>query len=99
MLIPRHFSAALVCTLTATLPLPAPAQTASTGSGQAWPVKPIRMINGFPAGGGTDIMVRLLLPKMVEALGQQVLIENRAGASTNIAMDYVVKAQIGRAHV
>ena len=62
------------------------AQTASTGSGQAWPVKPIRMINGFPAGGGTDIMVRLLLPKMVEALGQQVIVENRPGASGIIAM-------------
>lgn len=77
--------AALVCALGATmLPALAPAQT--------YPVKPIRMINGFPAGGGVDILARLLSPKMVEALGQPIVIENRTGAGTNIAMEYVVKA-------
>lgn len=59
---------------------------------QTYPTKPIRLINGFPAGGGVDIMARLLAPKLVEALGQQIIIENRTGAGTNIAMEFVVKA-------
>ena len=85
MMISHRYSVALACVLTAAaLPSLAPAQT--------YPVKPIRLINGFPPGGGTDILARLLAPKMVEALGQQIIIENRTGASTNIAMEYVVKA-------
>ena len=59
---------------------------------QNYPVKPIRLVSGFPAGGGVDIMARLLVPKMTEALGQQVIVESRPGASTNIAMEYVVKS-------
>jgi tripartite-type tricarboxylate transporter receptor subunit TctC len=59
---------------------------------QNYPVKPVRMVIGFPPGGGADIMARILAPKMVEAFGQQVIIESRAGAGTNIAMDYVVKS-------
>lgn len=46
---------------------------------QNYPVKPIRMVSGFAAGGGIDIMARLLAPKMTEALGQQVIIESRPG--------------------
>jgi tripartite-type tricarboxylate transporter receptor subunit TctC len=96
----HSIAAALAGALSACPLSPALAQTAATepvlslskGSGQAYPVKPIRLINGFPAGGGTDIMARLLAPKMVEALGQQIIIENRTGAGTNIAMEYVVKA-------
>lgn len=59
---------------------------------QNYPVKPIRLVSGFAPGGGVDIMARLLTPKMTEALGQQVIVENRPGASTNIAMEYVVKS-------
>ncbi|HTD90633.1 MAG TPA: tripartite tricarboxylate transporter substrate-binding protein, partial [Burkholderiales bacterium] len=59
---------------------------------QNYPVKPVRLVTGFVAGGGIDIMARLLAPKMVEALGQQFIIESRPGAGTNIAMDYVVKS-------
>lgn len=67
--------------------------TAATPSlAQTYPTKPIRLINGFPAGGGVDIMARLLAPKLVDALGQQIIIENRTGAGTNIAMDFVVRA-------
>jgi tripartite-type tricarboxylate transporter receptor subunit TctC len=80
---PRNSIAIFACLLTAAA-LPTQAQT--------YPVKPIRLINGFPAGGGTDVMARLLAPKMAEALGQQIIIENRTGASTNIAMELVVKA-------
>ena len=85
MLTPRRYTAAIVCALAAAaMPSPTLAQT--------YPAKPIRLINGFPAGGGVDIMARLLAPKIVEALGQQVIIENRTGAGTNIAMDHVVRA-------
>jgi tripartite-type tricarboxylate transporter receptor subunit TctC len=59
---------------------------------QNYPVKPVRLVIGFPPGGGIDIMARILAPKMVEAFGQQVIVESRPGASTNIAMDYVVKS-------
>ena len=54
---------------------------ASTGAAaQAWPVKPIRAINPFPAGGGTDTFARPWAAKMTQLLGQQVLIENMGGA-------------------
>jgi len=66
--------------------LPAPA------SAQNYPVKPIRLVTGFAAGGGVDIMARLLLPKLTETLGQQIVIESRPGAGTNIAMEYVIKS-------
>ena len=47
---------------------------------QAWPTKPIRIINPFPAGGGTDTFARPLAAKLSQSLGQQVLIENQGGA-------------------
>jgi tripartite-type tricarboxylate transporter receptor subunit TctC len=54
---------------------------ASTGAAaQAWPVKPMRAINPFPAGGGTDTFARPWAAKMSQLLGQQVLIENMGGA-------------------
>jgi tripartite-type tricarboxylate transporter receptor subunit TctC len=54
---------------------------ASTGAAaQAWPVKPIRAINPFPAGGGTDTFARPWAAKLTQILGQQVLIENMGGA-------------------
>src|SRR6185436_1743942 len=59
---------------------------------QSWPAKPIRLVNGFAPGGGVDIMARVLSPKLVEALGQQILIESRPGAGTNIAIEHVVKS-------
>lgn len=58
----------------------------------AWPDRPIRMIVGFAAGGGTDITTRTLTPKMSEVLGQPVVVENRPGASGNIATEWVVRA-------
>jgi tripartite-type tricarboxylate transporter receptor subunit TctC len=62
------------------------------GAAQRYPTKPIRIVSGFAPGGGIDIMARVLSPKLVEALGQQVIIESRPGDGTNIAMDYVVKS-------
>jgi tripartite-type tricarboxylate transporter receptor subunit TctC len=58
----------------------------------AWPVKPISLIVTYPPGGGADAMARLIAPKMSEALGVQVIVENKAGASGQIAAALVAKA-------
>ena len=59
---------------------------------QGWPNRPIHWIVGFAPGGGTDIVARALAPKVSEALGVPVVIENRAGASGTIGADVVAKA-------
>jgi tripartite-type tricarboxylate transporter receptor subunit TctC len=58
----------------------------------SYPVKPIRMIVGFAAGGGTDLLARILAVRMTEALGQPVIIDNRAGAGGTIAAEIVARA-------
>ncbi len=59
---------------------------------QAYPSRPARIVVGFPAGGATDIMARLMGDWLTERLGQQFLIENKPGASGNIGTDSVAKA-------
>jgi len=59
---------------------------------QNFPVKPIRFIVGFPPSGTNDIVARAVAPKMAEALGQQIVIENRGGASTMIATEVAARA-------
>jgi tripartite-type tricarboxylate transporter receptor subunit TctC len=59
---------------------------------QAFPTKPIRIIVAFPPGGGTDIVTRLIASKLGGALGQQVVVENRAGADGILGTDLVAKA-------
>ena len=59
---------------------------------QAYPSKPIRLVVGFTPGGGVDINARLLAPKVSEYLGQQVIVDNRPGAGTNIANEHVAKS-------
>jgi len=59
---------------------------------QTYPARPVRMLVGFPPGGGTDITARMLAPKLAEFLGQQFVVENRPGATTNIASDLVAKS-------
>ena len=71
------------------------AAAAATRSAQAqagYPSKPLRMILGFPAGGPTDNIARLLAIKLGEALGQPVVIENRPGANAVLAADAVARA-------
>jgi tripartite-type tricarboxylate transporter receptor subunit TctC len=59
---------------------------------QAYPSRPVRIIVGFPAGSGPDIIARLIGQGFSERLGQQFVIENRPGAAGNIATEIVVKA-------
>ena len=57
-----------------------------------WPQRPLRMVVGFPAGGGVDIIARLLASQMATRLGQPVVIENRGGANGNVAMEASARA-------
>ena len=57
------------------------AMALSTAQGQTYPSKPIRLIVPWPPGGGTDIVGRTLANKLSELMGQQVFVENRAGAA------------------
>ncbi len=67
-------------------------QTASTRSGQAFPTKPIRMLVGFPVGGGADVAARTLAPRMSELLGQQIIVDNRPGAGSSLASEMAAKS-------
>jgi tripartite-type tricarboxylate transporter receptor subunit TctC len=75
-----------------TIMLLAALSTALPVAAQQYPVRPIRLVVGFPAGGPTDIVARQLAPKMAEALGQQVIVDNRGGAGGMIATEQVAKA-------
>ena len=59
---------------------------------EAWPARPVRYVNGFPAGGATDTLSRILCQKMSELSGQSVFVENRAGAGGVLGADAVAKA-------
>jgi tripartite-type tricarboxylate transporter receptor subunit TctC len=80
----RAFSAALALCFFA---FGAPAQAQPDPA--AYPNKPVRLIVGFGAGGGTDSMARIFAPKLSEILGQPVVIENRTGAGGRTAIDFV----------
>ena len=59
---------------------------------QSWPVKPVRIIVPFPPGGGLDLFARLVAAQMQDRLGQQIIVENRSGASGMIGAESVAKA-------
>ena len=61
-------------------------------SAQNYPTKPIRIVVNFAPGGGTDIVARAMAAEFTKSLGQQVIVENRAGANGNIGADAVAKA-------
>ena len=85
-LLRRHF---LYLTAAAAFPM--------SPSREAWasefPARPVRIVVGFPAGGGNDIIARLIGQWLSERLGQSFVIENRPGAGTNIATEAVVRAR------
>jgi len=71
---------------------PAMAQPKGEGAASTFPTKPIRMIVASGAGGGLDFVARLVSPKLSESLGQQVVVDNRAGASGSIAAEIAASA-------
>jgi tripartite-type tricarboxylate transporter receptor subunit TctC len=70
----------------------ATAQNSSTSSGQAFPIKPMRIIVPVQPGGGLDPQARLLGRKFQESMGQPVVIENRPGANSMLGTEYVAKS-------
>jgi tripartite-type tricarboxylate transporter receptor subunit TctC len=68
------------------------AQSTSTGSGQAYPTRPIRVISGFPPGSSVDVLGRFMSSRLAERLGQQLVIDNRPGASGTIGADIAARA-------
>jgi tripartite-type tricarboxylate transporter receptor subunit TctC len=71
----------------AALPISAP-----TIAAQAYPVRPVRLIVGYSAGGTADIVARIIAQRLTERLGQPVVVENKPGATTNIATQAVIGA-------
>ena len=59
---------------------------------QSYPARPVRIVVGFPPGGTTDIIARMMGQWLSERLGQQFIIENRPGAGTNIGTETVVRS-------
>ncbi len=67
-------------------------QATSTSSGQAYPTKPIRMIVPYPPGGTSDIIARILGQKLLDAWGQQIVVDSRPGANGGIGCEIAAKA-------
>ncbi len=59
---------------------------------QTYPTRPIRLVSPFPPGGSVDVVGRLIAAKLVENIGQQVIVDNRSGASGNIGTEHVARA-------
>mgnify|MGYP006289317231 CR=1 FL=1 len=59
---------------------------------QSWPARPVRIVVPYPPGGSTDLLVRSIQPKLADALGQPVIVDNRAGGNGTIGSDLVARA-------
>lgn len=66
---------------------------AAPAAAQAFPTKPVRLIVGFPPGGATDLVARIIQPKLTEALGRQVVVDNRPGANGTISLDILSRSE------
>ena len=64
----------------------------SLAGAQTWPLRPVRIVVGFPPGGGIDVVARLLAVKLSDSFGQQVIVDNRPGANGILATDIVAKS-------
>src|SRR5262245_16612906 len=58
----------------------------------SFPDRPVRLLVGYPPGGGSDTVARIIAPRLQEALGQQWLVDNRGGAAGNIATEIAARA-------
>jgi tripartite-type tricarboxylate transporter receptor subunit TctC len=83
---PRRGLLALACALPAALLVPGSTRA------DAWPARPVKLVVGYAAGGATDQVARLVAGRLSEQLGQQVLVDNRAGANSNLAAEAVARA-------
>ncbi len=63
-----------------------------TGNAQTFPNRPVRLVVGFTPGGGVDIAARTLAPRLSELIGQPVIVDNKPGAGTNIANEFVARS-------
>lgn len=91
----QRFRTSIAAALAAMLVIAAPhgaAQSAAAARGKAYPIKPIRMIVSSGAGGGLDFVSRLVATPLTAALGQSVVVDNRAGASGSIAAELAAHA-------
>ena len=68
------------------------AQNPSTGSGQAYPARPVRLLTPVVPGGGLDFIARLIAPALTDYLGKSIIVDNRPGASGAIAMEITARA-------
>jgi tripartite-type tricarboxylate transporter receptor subunit TctC len=81
------------CTFVLSVTLVPPlAQSAQRSAEHDYPTKPIRLLVGFPVGGGADVAARVIGPRMSETLGQQIIVDNRPGAGSSIASEITAKA-------
>jgi tripartite-type tricarboxylate transporter receptor subunit TctC len=71
----------------------APRSARTAGSAGAWPTQPVRLLVGFPAGASPDLAARAIAEPLSKLLGQPVTVENKPGASGNLAADLVAKSQ------
>lgn len=71
---------------------PVCAQSASSGSGQAYPTRSVRVIVPYPAGGGADFVGRVYARSLSESLGQQLVVDNRGGANGNVGSEVAAKS-------
>jgi tripartite-type tricarboxylate transporter receptor subunit TctC len=88
----------LIATSVAALLAPAvigrtPAQAQAQAQAQTWPNRFVRLVVPFPPGGGTDAIARVLAAKLSDMWGQQLVVENRGGAATNIGTEAVARAE------
>ena len=79
-----RFCTALLTSAVAAFSLSAAAQ-------ETYPAKPVRVVIGYSAGGGNDIIVRVMTPELSKGLGQPVIVDNKPGAQSIIAAEYVAK--------
>lgn len=82
---PIFYTIAAIATLALTL-------HANTGWAQAYPNRPVKIVVPYPAGQGTDVAARYLAQQLAKQIGQNVIVENRAGAAGNIGAQYVAKS-------